>query len=228
MPRSFLRRAWDAVKPPPAAPARRRLNRAQRRLIRGTVIVVVLGLSAWGVSAYIAAAPERAFGHYQQGMNLFSAGDFKDAAAQFTRAIAIMPGYADAYVGRGKALQASGQSDAAAADFERALGANPGLDAAYTSHGVIQRSRGDSQAALADFTRSIRLRPTPDAFYERGLTYQMLGQPGKAVADYDSAILLNRDAPHIHRARAKARRELGDVAGAREDDEAAEHVEQTQ
>lgn len=228
MPRSFLRRAWDAVKPPPAPPARRRLNRAQRRLIRGTVTVIALGLTAWGVFAYIAAAPERALSHYQQGMNLLGAGDFQNAVSQFTRALAIMPDYADAYVGRGKALQATGQNNAAAADFERALAANPSLDAAYTSHGVIQRSRGDSPEALADFTRSLRLRPSPDAYYQRGLTYQMLGQPDKAAADYDLAILLDKDAPHIHRARAKARRELGDRAGAREDDEAAERVEQTQ
>src|SRR5690348_2957674 len=108
MPRSFLRRAWDAVKPPPAPPARRRLNRAQRRLIRGTVTVIALGLTAWGVFAYIAAAPERALSHYQQGMNLLGAGDFQNAVSQFTRALAIIPDYADAYVGRGKALQATG------------------------------------------------------------------------------------------------------------------------
>ncbi len=189
--------------------------------------MIVLGLSAWGVFAFIAAAPERAFDHYQQGMSLISAGDFKDAAAQFTKALAIMPGYADAYVGRGKALQAMGQSDSAAGDFERAMAANPNLNVAYTSHGEIQRSRGDSQAALADFTRSIQLRPTPDAYYQRGLTYQMLGRPGKAVADYDQAILLDRVAPGVYRARAKAKRDLGDLAGAQEDDETAEHAERT-
>ena len=166
--------------------------------------------------------------HYQEGMKLLSVGDFQDAARQFTRALAIMPRYADAYIGRGRSFQSMGENMAALADFERALAANPELDIAYTAHGVIERARGDSQAAFADFTRSIRLRPTPDAFYQRGLTYQMLGAPDKAAADYDQAILLDRDSPHVYRARAKARRELGDLAGAREDDAIAEHAEQTQ
>jgi len=161
-------------------------------------------------------------------MSLLGAGDFRAAAAQFTKGLAIEPSYADAYLGRGKALQAMGDERAALADFEQAMAANPGLDAAYTSHGMIQRSRGDSQSALADFTRSIRLRPTADGYYQRGLTYQMLGQPDKAVADYDLAISLDRAAPHVYRARAKAKRDRGDLAGAREDDAAAERVEQTQ
>ena len=228
MPRSFLRRAWDAVKPPPAPPARRRLNRAQRRLLRGTATVVGVGLSAWGVYAYVASAPERALSRYQEGMKLLGVGDFRDAAAQFTKALAILQGYADAYVGRGRALQSIGQNDAALADFERAMAANPALDIAYTAHGVIERARGDSQAALADFTRSIGLRPTPDAYYQRGLTYQMLGAPGKAIADYDLAIALDRGVPQFYRARASARRTLGDAQGAREDDGIAEHAEQAQ
>jgi len=228
MPRSFLRRAWDAVKPPPAPPARRRLNRAQRRLLRGTAIVVSVGLSAWGVYAYVASAPERALSRYQEGMNLLGVGDFAGSATQFTKALAILPGYADAYVGRGRALQSLGQNDAALADFERAVAANPALDVAYTAHGVIERARGHSEAAMDDFTRSIRLRPTPDAYYQRGLTYQMLGAPDKAMGDYDLAIALDRGAPQFYRARSSARRSVGDLAGAREDDEMAEHAEQTQ
>ncbi len=228
MHRSFLRRVWKAVKPPPPLPARRRLNRAQRRLIRVTSIVAALGASAWAVYAYIESAPDRANSHYLEGMHLLGPGDFQGAAAQFTKAIAIVPEYADAYVGRGKARQAAGQSEAALADFEKAIVINPTLDLAYTSRGIIERSQGDTQKALADFTRSVHLHPTSDAYYQRGLTYQTLDQPKRAVADYDAAISYDPGAPYIYLARAKAKRDLADMAGARKDQETAESLDKKQ
>jgi len=228
MRRSFLRRMWKAVKPPPHIPARRRLNRAQRRLIRVTSIMLALGASTWAVYAYIASAPDRAKSHYHQGMHLLGPGDFQGAAAQFTKAIAIFPEYADAYLGRGKAWQAAGQTMAALADFEKAIAIDPTLELAYTSRGTIERSQGDSQSALADFTHSVHLHPTSDAYYQRGLTYQALDQPERALADYDAAITYDPGAPSIYLARAKAKRDFGDLAGAREDQETAHSLEQKQ
>jgi tetratricopeptide (TPR) repeat protein len=228
MHRSFIRRVWRAVKPPPPLPARRRLNRAQRRLIRVTSITLALGTSAWAVYAYIASAPERASRHYRQAMQLLGPGDFQGAAAQFTKAIAIFPEYADAYLGRGKARQAAGQSEAAVADFEKAMAIDPTLDVAYIARGTIEASRGDFQKALADFTRAIHLHPTADGYYQRGLTYQKLDQPKLALADYDAAIASDPAAPSIYLARAAVKRVLGDLPGARADHERAELVENTQ
>ena len=228
MPRSFLRRVWKAVKPPPPLPARRRLNRAQRRLIRVTSIAVALGASTWAVYAYIESAPDRASSHYRQGMRLLGPGDFQGAVAQFTKAIEIFPEYADAYLGRGKARQAAGQSEAALADFEKAIAINPTLEMAYTLRGMIEQSQGNTQKALADFTRSIHLHPTSDAYYQRGLTYQTLDQPKRAIADYDAAITYDPGAPYIYLARAKAERDLGDIAGASKDQETAEDLEKKQ
>jgi tetratricopeptide (TPR) repeat protein len=228
MPRSFLSRVWKAVKPPPPLPTRRRFNKAQRRLIRGTTIAVAIGASTWAVYAYIAAAPDRALSHYLAGMHLLGPGDFEGAAAQFTKAIAIFPEYADAYLGRGKARQAAGQSDAALADFEKAIAIDPVLELAYTSRGILERSQGNNPKAMADFTRSIQLHPTADAYFQRGLAYQALHQARRAVDDYDSAIRYDPGAPYIYRARAKATRDLGDMAGAQKDQQTAEHVEKTQ
>jgi len=226
--RSFPLRVWDFVKPPPPLPGRRPLNRAQRRLIRVTAIVLALGASAWGVYAYIASAPDRAAGHYQQGMSLLGPGDFQGAAAEFTKAIRIIPEYADAYLGRGKARQAVGQNETALADFEKAISINPTLDVAFVSRGMLRSSRGDSQQALADFTRSIELHPTAEAYYQRGLTRQILGQAPSAVDDFNRAIDRDPGAPFSYRARAKAKRDLGDLAGARKDQETAERLEKAQ
>ena len=228
MPRSFIRRVWKAVQPPPPLPARRRLNRAQRRLIRGTSITLAIGAGTWAVYAYIASAPERANSHYREGMLLLGPGDFQGAGAQFTKAIDIFPEYADAYLGRGKARQAAGQNQAALADFDKAIAIDPTLELAYTLRGTLERSQGDVQKALADFTRSIHLHPTADGYYQRGLTYQSLEQAQRAVENYNLAIAYDPGAPHIYRARAKVRRDLGDLTGARKDQETAERLEKTQ
>ena len=225
MSRSFVRRLWKAVQPPPPLPTRRRLNRAQRRLIRVTSIAVALGAGTWAVYAFIEAAPSRAAGHYRQGMRLLAPGDFQGAIAQFTKAVDIFPEYPDAYLGRGKAHQGAGQNAAALADFEKAIAIDPTSELAYTLRGMLEQSQGETDKALADFTRSIHLRPTYDAYYQRGRTYQTLDQPKRALADYNAAVTYDPGVPYIYRARAIAERELGDLAGARKDEETAGSLE---
>jgi len=228
MPRSFLVRVWDAVKPPPPLPTRRRLNRSQRRLLRVTAIVIALGASGWSIYAWIASAPDRALGHNNEGARLFGIGDFQGAAAQFTDALKISPGYADAYVGRGKAEVVLGQTEIAIADFGKAMAIDPTLEQPYTQRGMLWRSRGDLSKALADFDRSISIRPRADTYYQRGLTNQMSGDARRAVSDYNLAIGRDPTIPYFYRARAKAQRDLGDNAAGQTDQETAERLEKAQ
>ena len=211
---SFFLRVWDAVKPPPPVPLLRPFNRAQRRLIRVTTIVIALGASAWAAGAYIVSAPDRAQKHFTDG--------------EFTTAIEIDPNFAEAYLARGEAYQANGQTDAALADFNKAIDLNPTLWQAFVSRGMLWISRSESKRALADFTQSIHMRPTAKAFYQRGSTYQTLNQPDQALVDFTLALDRDPDSPNIYRGRAKAKRDLGDVAGARKDLETAELLEKTQ
>lgn len=228
MAQSFLRRAWNAVKPPPAPPPSRQLNRSQRRLIRVTAIVIALGASGWTIYAWIASAPDRALGHDREGMRLMGTGDFQGALAQFTGAIKIWPEYADAYVGRGRAEAALGQTDIAVADFGKAMAINPSMEQPYTQRGLLWRSRGELPKALADFSRSIAIQPRADTYYQRGLSYQMLGDAQRAVSDYNLAIGRDPTVPYFYRARAKAKRDLDDLADAQQDQETAERLEKTQ
>jgi tetratricopeptide (TPR) repeat protein len=206
-------------------PTRRRLNRAQRRLIRVTSIAVALGASTWAVYAFMESAPSRAANRYRQGMLLLGPGDYPGAIAQFTRAVQILPEYADAYLGRGKAHQGAGRNAAALADFEKAIAIDPTSELAYTLRGMLEQSQGETEKALVDFTRSIHLRPTYDAYYQRGRTYQTLDQPKRALADYNAAVTYDPSVPYIYRARATAERELGDLTGARKDEETARNLE---
>jgi len=187
--------------------------------------MLALGAGTWAVYAYIASAPARALNHFVQGNSLLGPGDFQRAAAQFTKAIEIDPNFAEAYRARGDAWQAAGKSEAALADFEKAIAIDSAEWMAYLSRGMLWNARGESQRAVADFTQSIHLHPTAKAYYRRGLAYQTLDDLRRALVDYNSAIERDPQAPYIYLARAKAKRDLSDLAGAQKDQQTAEDLE---
>ena len=218
MPRSFLSRVWKAVKPPPPLPARRRLNRAQRRLLRVTSIVAGSRRQRVGrLRLHRIGSRPRHTATISEGMRLLGPGDFQGAAAQFTKAIAIVPEYADAYLGRGKARQAAGQSDAALADFEKAIAIDPTLELAYTARGTMRARR----RAIA--RRPWRTSRSPFTFIPPRTHTISAGSPIRRSARPNAPWTITTwpstydpGAPYIYRARAKAKRDLGDIAGARE------------
>ena len=115
MARSVYTRVWDAVKPPPSATApgsaNKKLTAKQKRLLYATLAVVVLGVIAWPVYAFIASARQRADKEYQAGMKLLGPGKYRDANLHFTRAIEIRPGakslvhHANLYVDRARSAR---------------------------------------------------------------------------------------------------------------------------
>jgi Tfp pilus assembly protein PilF len=222
-------RLWNAIKPPPPVlrPDTRtpEQRRRQRKLVSLTLGVVLVSGAGYSAYSYITSAEERANRQFQEGMRLMAPKTYATAIADFDRAIRIRPQFAEAYLERGIARQSLGQTDSALADFNKALEVNPDLARAHTSRGVIYRSRGDKKSAIEEFTKAIQTEPIMDAFYERGETYESLGEHQKAIDDYDQAIALLRDAPYIYRARALAKRNLGDVGGYKADQDKADRAE---
>jgi len=227
---STLSRLWKAVKPPAAVKrtgaASSALNRQQKRLLLATCAGVAALSAGWSIYDYVASAPERAAKQLQEGMRLLAPGNYRDAVARFDRAIAIWPRLGEAYFERGMAYQYLNQIDRALADFNRAVAVDPSLAHAYDAQGAIYRSRGDFPGAMQAFAKAIQIAPDADAYFERGQTYESLGEHLKAVADFDQAIAVRRDVPYVYRARALARRNSGDLAGSQSDREIAENLEQ--
>src|SRR5262249_23863527 len=62
----------------------------------------------------------------QQGVRRHAQGDFAAAIADFSEALRLDPGYAEAWNNRGVAHQAAGDLDPALADYEEALRLDPG------------------------------------------------------------------------------------------------------
>ncbi len=128
---------------------------------------------------------DRGYAHNKQGQ-------YTQAIAGYTRAIALNPEYATAYHNRGYAYRVQGQYTQAIADYTRAIALNPEYATAYHNRGYAYRVQGQYTQAIADYTRAIALNPEyATAYGNRGSAYYGQGQYEEAIADYTRAIALN-------------------------------------
>jgi tetratricopeptide (TPR) repeat protein len=228
MAESILSRFWNAVRPPPAVhragDEKKKLTPKQTLLLRIGIGVGALALIGVGVYFYIMGAQERADTRFQEGIKVMRPGSYGDSIKMFTQSIGMWA-RADAYLERGIAHHYLGEDDPALEDFNQAIDLNPDLARAYSARGSIFRSRGDFKHALDEFSRSIGIESNVDALFERGQTYESLGEHQKAIDDYDKAVLQISDAPYVYRARSLAKRNLGDTAGYEADRDKAKSLE---
>jgi len=119
--------------------------------------------------------------------------------SEFTKAIELNPGSAEAYYKRGKAYVTlsrlgSIHADQALADFTKAIELNPDYAEAYTERGEIYAVQSNFPQAVADYNRAIKLKPDDsEAYYCRGSIYHSQGNFAQAISDYTKAIELKPD-----------------------------------
>lgn len=228
MPESGFARLWQLIAPPPAdrgsVTQRPKLQARQKRLLTIAASVVVLAGGGWATYSYISGAQQRAEDEFQAGMKSMHPGQYQNAVGRFTHAIQIHE-LAKAYLERGNAHRFLGEDDQAMADFEKAAELDPGLARAYSNLGSIYRDRHDMRHALEAYSKSIAISPNVDALFERGEMYEAAGEHQKAIDDFSVAIEGIRDAPYMYRARALAKRNLGDIAGYEADRDQARAIE---
>ncbi|MEJ7623362.1 MAG: tetratricopeptide repeat protein [Pyrinomonadaceae bacterium] len=110
---------------------------------------------------------------YQEAERLIGA-DREKAAAEYRRAIAARPTYADAYLGLARVTSEAGDLDAA----EKAIAAlrklKPGHAEASAIEGRIHKDNGDEAKAIASFKRAITEGKgyQPEAYTGLGLLYK--------------------------------------------------------
>jgi tetratricopeptide (TPR) repeat protein len=135
----------------------------------------------------------------------------------FTKVIEMRPNDPTGWIARGAASLEINHFDAAVADATQAITVGPKNAAAYNLRGSALRKSGDPKKALDDFNRAVELNPTADNYYERGATYQLLGEHRAAIADFDQVIAMIPDLANAFFARAASRRAIGDIAAAQKD-----------
>lgn len=93
------------------------------------------------------------------------------------------------------------------------------LVASYVNRGVIHMAMGKPKLALADINRALRLDGnTGEAYVNRGNLWFLGKRLDSAIDDYDKAIKLGVERPHVaHLNRAMAHEQLGNLDQAKHD-----------
>lgn len=207
----------NALRPPSASGARHKpISVSQRRVLAIVGIVIAVFAAGWWVFDRVSTAPERARVAYEAGLRLLGPSDFKGAIEKFSDSISIRATPA-AYVERGNAYRNLNQHEKALEDWSRAIDLDSSSELAYSARGTHYRITGKNAEALVDLDRSLQIKPNVEAFYQRGQVYASQGRFEEALKDYDQAIELHREVPYLYFARAAARRAVGDMEGASED-----------
>jgi lipoprotein NlpI len=141
--------------------------------------------------------------HIDRGIAYFLKREYEHAVADFTAAIQVKPGAADAYYNRGLAYRQLEQDDRAIADYDMAIHLWPDFADAYNNRGYIYSIEGQLDRALADYETAIRLNPRlADAYNNRGAVFSIRGKSERGIADYNTALRIDprHQKAHINRA----------------------------
>ena len=126
-------------------------------------------------------------------------GDFDGAITDYTRAIELDPGYAEAYNYRGFAHLNNGDIDKAIADYTKAIDIDQELTEAYKDRAATYLGNSDFDNAIKDYTKAIQLDPDDTNIYNyRGLAYFENNEVDKAIDDFNRAIQLMPDDPNAY------------------------------
>ena len=130
---------------------------------------------------------------YALATQKYKNGDKQGAIADYDRAIALNPNYAEAYNNRGITKSNLGDKQAAITDFNLALKINPDYAEAYGNRGIIKSNLGDKQAGITDFNLALKINPDyAEAYGSRGVAKADLGDKKGGIIDLGKAAELFR------------------------------------
>jgi tetratricopeptide (TPR) repeat protein len=160
----------------------------------------------------------------RRGITLHARGDFAGAEADFRLATELDPDYPVAWNNLGLVAQTRGDYATAAAAYDGALAARPDYPEALLNRGWCRHLLGRPADAVADCDRALATAGpdlAPAVWHNRGTILHRAGDPAAAGADFSRALDLDPGRADTLMNRAAARRDAGDLAGARADLDAA-------
>ena len=156
--------------------------------------------------------------YLRRGNRHYDAGEYADAIAEYTKAIALDPNSAVTYNNRGYAYAELGKYAEAIADYTMAIVLDPKDSTAYNNRGYVYNELGKYAEAIADCTQAIALDPKyATAYNHRGYAYRNLGKYAEAIADCTQAIALDSQYAKAYNNRGVARNYLKQHPAAVED-----------
>ena len=113
-----------------------------------------------------------------------SADNLENAITDFSKAIELIPKYAEAYNRRGGAYLSKGNSEDAIADFNKAIELNSEFAEAYHNRGLAYFTKGEFILAIRDYTEAVQLKSDDSIiYYDRGVAWLNQQEWEKAKVD---------------------------------------------
>ena len=126
-----------------------------------------------------------------RGQTLAKSGKTEEALAEFDKAIAINPHYAEALYSRGLLYQNQRQHRLAIDDFTSANGLTPQRAEPLLARAISYLAVDKTREAAADLDEAAQADPqNAQVWTTRGLAYERLGDKPKAADSYGRAITL--------------------------------------
>ncbi|WP_372365072.1 tetratricopeptide repeat protein [Candidatus Uabimicrobium sp. HlEnr_7] len=140
----------------------------------------------------IAKNPQHPHTYSNRGLRYKDLKMYKEAFADYNKAIQLNPQYLQAYFNRGSLYYSLKMYNKAISDYSKAIQINPQYSGAHSNRGSLYHKLGKHKEALADYNKAIELDPKDSLVYNnRGLLYSDLNQHKKALVDYNKAIQLD-------------------------------------
>jgi Flp pilus assembly protein TadD len=137
----------------------------------------------------IEAPPTLAPDALQLAQQAAARGDSAEALSRYLRVLAATPDNIPALIGAGRAALAVGDTNAAAGFFSRADVLDPKNGQVKAGLAGTMLANGNARAALRLFNEAVLLGvDQADIAADRGLAYDLRGQPKRAQADYGLAL----------------------------------------
>lgn len=170
----------------------------------------------------VANQPNNPDAYNTRGLAYGQSGQYRNAIADFTRAISLKRTFYQAYYNRGLAFAATGSTDDALRDYNASLKINAKYDSAYIARGNLYRLNGQTAQAMRDFDRAIKLNTSnPRAYFNRAMIHQSRGAHDNAIADFSASIKQDRRASKPLARRGYSYLALNDLTNAYDDFNAA-------
>lgn len=111
------------------------------------------------------AKPDESKNYYYEAAAQLNNKQYDEAISNYTKAIGINSGYADAYFQRGVAYSMKGLHDEAISDLTKAIELAPENAHAYYNRGYGYHKKGMYNEAIADYDKAITLKPYEASYY---------------------------------------------------------------
>ncbi|NOZ85794.1 MAG: tetratricopeptide repeat protein [Deltaproteobacteria bacterium] len=158
--------------------------------------------------------PGVAFGHQKLGDLLVKSKRFKEAVAEYEKAISVDSKLAEAYYGMALAKWYMNDLDGAQESFAKAIKVRKDYFDAWFQLGMLKQRRKDSKGALEAFLKAASINP--DSYEAHKYSADMLlakGDKQSAISEYEAALKVKPNDIKTDLKLAKLYEEIGNLKG---------------